>query len=722
MASEVEQHDAATRLAAQHAIARELLRANTLQDAAPGVIAAAASALGGVAGALWQVPEQGETLELVGTWEATPGLADALWRASEQISFVPGVGLPGRTWASGELTWISDLAHDPNFPRRDAAAEGGLNAGLAVPAPAGDPEAVLAVMEFFTDSFTEPDLDLRDLLTGFGDQLAQFVRRGRAERDQRRLAAIVESTDDAVLSKDARGIVTSWNPGAERLYGYRAEEAIGRHISFLIPPDRQGEEKRILARVMRGERLQSYESVRVRADGTRIDVSLTASPIVDPAEGITGVSVIARDITALRRAAQAQEFLAAASAALDSSLHPGATLRTIIGTAVPELAELCLVDLVREDGSIGGAVAAATDPALARELEDLRRRFPLDPRGRHPVAQVLRSRRSMVVRDLTTPEVVSDIAQSDEHREFMRRAGYNSAAVVPMFARGRLLGAISFLHIRNDLRYDPSDLALLEDLGSRAAMAYDNARLYAERTRIARTLQQSLLPPELPAMPGFWVAASFLPAGEGNEVGGDFYDVFEADGGWMVIVGDVCGKGADAAAVTALIRNSVRALALRDDDPASILGQVNRVMLRHDLGLRFATAVLGRLTTTGDGAHLRLAVAGHPPPLLLRADETVRPVGGQGHVLGIAADAAFEPHDVDLRSGDTLVLYTDGVLDAGAPKAVMTQDQLESLLSQAGGLPTREVVHLIERQAMRLSHGTPRDDVAILAVTAGRSG
>lgn len=722
MASEVEQHDAATRLAAQHAISRELLRANTLQDAAPGVIAAAASALGWLGGALWQVPEQGEALELVGTWEATPGLADALWRASEQISFVPGVGLPGRTWASGELTWISDLAHDPNFPRRDAAAEAGLNAGLAIPAPAGDPEAVLAVMEFFSDRFTEPDADLRDLLTGFGDQLAQFVRRGRAERDQRRLAAIVESTDDAVLSKDARGIVTSWNPGAERLYGYRSEEAIGRHISFLIPPDRQGEETRILARVMRGERLQSYESVRVRADGTRIDVSLTASPIVDPAEGITGASVIARDITALRRAAQAQEFLAAASAALDSSLHPGATLRTIIGTAVPELAELCLVDLVREDGSIGGAVAAATDPALARELEDLRRRFPLDPRGRHPVAQVLGSRRSMVIRDLTTPEIVSDIAQSDEHREFMRRAGYSSAAVVPMFARGRLLGAISFLHIRNDLRYDASDLALLEDLGSRAAMAYDNARLYAERTRIARTLQQSLLPAELPAMPGFWVAASFLPAGEGNEVGGDFYDVFEADGGWMVIVGDVCGKGADAAAVTALIRNSVRALALRDDDPVSILGQVNRVMLRHDLGLRFATAVLGRLTTTGDGAHLRLAVAGHPPPLLLRADETVRPIGGRGHVLGIAADAAFEPQDVDLRSGDTLVLYTDGVLDAGAPKAVMTQDHLESLLSQAGGLPTREVVHLIERQAMRLSHGSPRDDVAILAVTAGRSG
>jgi PAS domain S-box-containing protein len=720
MASEVEQHDTATRLAAQHAIARELLRADTLEEAAPGVIAAAASALGGMAGALWQVPEKGDALELVGTWDATQGLAFAMWRSSDQIRFEPGVGLPGRTWASGELTWISELSSDPNFPRTPAAAEAGLTAGLAVPAPVGDPRGVLAVMEFFTDSFTEPDAELTELLTAFGDQVAQFVRRRRGEQAQRRLAAIVESTHDAVLSKDPNGIVTGWNPAAERLYGYREDDALGRHISFLIPPDRRGEERRILDRVIRGERLDSYETVRMRADGTLIDVSLTVSPIVDAQGGITGASVIARDITDRRRAAKAQEFLAAASATFDSSLHPGATLRTIIRTAVPELAEMCLVDLVQDDGSIGGTVVAATDPALARELEDLRRCYPLDRRGSHPVAEVLRTRRSMVIRDLTTPEATEAVAQSDEHREFMRRAGYNSAAVVPMSARGRLLGAISFLHVEGNAYYEPADLALLADLGARAAIAYDNARLYAERTRIARTLQQSLLPPELPAIPGFSVAASFLPAGEGNDVGGDFYDVFEADGGWMVIVGDVCGKGADAAALTAVIRNSVRALALKDDDPASILDGVNRVMLHHDLGLRFATAVLGRLVPSGEGAHMRLAVAGHPPPLILRADETVRSVGGRGHVLGIGPDASYECRELELAPGDTLVLYTDGVLDAAAPKGFMTLEQLESLLAQASGLPTHEVVHLIERQAMRLSHGAPRDDVAILAVTARR--
>lgn len=549
--------------------------------------------------------------------------------------------------------------------------------------------------------------------------LRDMSRRRSVDYAQLHQAAIVESTDDAVLSKDSRGIVTSWNPAAERVYGYRAEEAVGRHVSFLVPPDHRGEESRILARAMAGERIATYETERIRADGTRIDVSLTVSPIVDPDEGVIGASVIARDITARNRATQAQRFLANASAALDASLDPVQTLRTIVRTAVPELAELCVIDLLRDDGSIGGAVAGATDPAFARELEALRGRFPLDPRGRHPVAQVLRSGRSVVLRDLGKPEVEADVAQSEEHRRFMHRTGYSSAAVVPMVARGRLLGAISLLHVNNDRRYDPSDLSLLEDLAGRAAMAFDNARLYAERTRIARTLQQGLLPADLPSMPGFSVSASYHPAGEGNEVGGDFYDVFEREGEWMVVVGDVCGKGAEAAAVTALIRNAVRAVALGERGPSTILGQVNEVMLRHDVGERFASAVVGRLTPRGDGASLCLAVAGHPPPLVLGPGGRIRSGAPRGDLLGIGARAAFPELSLALSPGDTVILYTDGVLEAGAPDRVLSDEDLESVLAQCGGLPTREVVHTLERHALRLSRGSPRDDLAILAVTVG---
>ena len=182
------------------------------------------------------------------------------------------------------------------------------------------------------------------------------------ELELQRLAEVVRSTQDAVLSKDLDGIVTSWNPAAERLYGYSAEEAIGRHISFLIPSDRQDEEVTILERVRRSERLETYETERIRKDGARIDVSLTISPLENPVRGVVGASVIARDITAERRRRRAQEFLVAASRTLDASLDPTETARTIVATAVPELAELCVIDFVRDDGRLGDSIVAGGRP------------------------------------------------------------------------------------------------------------------------------------------------------------------------------------------------------------------------------------------------------------------------------------------------------------------------------------------------------------------------
>ena len=240
----------------------------------------------------------------------------------------------------------------------------------------------------------------------------------------------MRSTQDAVLSKDLNGILTTWNPAAERLYGYSAEEAIGRHISFLIPPDRKDEEKVILERVKAGERLETYETERIRADGARISVSLTISQIRSPMRGVIGASVVARDTTAETRRRRAQEFLVGASRLLDSSLDFAETARTIVSTAVPELAELCVLDFVRDDGWLGDSLVAGADPEAAARLERIRHDSPLDPAGEHPVAQVIRNGRPMIWRDLKAPDVVDTVAQNEEHRELMDDAGYNSAAVV----------------------------------------------------------------------------------------------------------------------------------------------------------------------------------------------------------------------------------------------------------------------------------------------------
>src|SRR5215203_4039066 len=210
---------------------------------------------------------------------------------------------------------------------------------------------------------TEPPV-----FTGFVRDLSD---RAEAERVSQHLAEVVRGTQDAVITKDLQGVVTSWNEAAERLYGYSAEEAVGRHISFLVPPDHKEEEMRILERVVGGERLDTYETERIRADGARIAVSLTVSQIVSPLRGVIGASVVARDITAQTRRRRAQEFLVSASRRLDTSLDPVETARTIVATAVPELSAFCVIDFMREDGSLGDSVVAGADREAAARLEEL---------------------------------------------------------------------------------------------------------------------------------------------------------------------------------------------------------------------------------------------------------------------------------------------------------------------------------------------------------------
>ena len=193
--------------------------------------------------------------------------------------------------------------------------------------------------------------------------------RAEVERTRAHLALVVAGTRDAVLSKDLDGIVTSWNPAAEGLYGYTAEEAVGRHVSFLMPDELKHEVDKILAAVRRGEALDTYETRRVRKDGTVIDVALTISPITATGGGLSGASVIARDITFQRRRRQEREFLIAATRDLDASLDPTETARNIVDKAVPELAEVCIIDFIREDGRIGDSVAASSIPGAAERLE-----------------------------------------------------------------------------------------------------------------------------------------------------------------------------------------------------------------------------------------------------------------------------------------------------------------------------------------------------------------
>jgi PAS domain S-box-containing protein len=534
---------------------------------------------------------------------------------------------------------------------------------------------------------------------------------------QRRLAAIVETTHDAVYSYGPDGRITSWNPAAERIFGYASGDVLGRQASFMLPPDRREEERELIARATAEERLQDVETQRIRADGAVIDVALTVSPLVDAEAGLVGVSLIARDVTLRKRAADAQAFLAKASAALETSLDPARTLQTIAELAVPLLGELCVLDMPRADGRLGDSVAASVHPGVAERLCEIRRRWPLEPDGSHPVSQVLRSGRALIVPDLDQPRGLDDVAQSDAHRRFMLAAGYRCAVVLPLVARRRTLGIMSLLHVRANQRYDESDIALLEDLAARAAQAYDNARLSAERSRVARTLQRSLLPAELSAPPGLRVAARYRAATTDLEVGGDFYDVFETDEGWMAILGDVCGKGPQAAALTAMTRYTTRAAAMHSHEPQRILEQLNGAMLRNNPHQQFATAILVSIDAHAAHSRLTCATAGHPAGLLLRADGDVETVGGPGHPVGIRSRPRFHQTQIELRPRDTLVLYTDGLTDVGPPERMLELEQLGAMVARCAGLEPQELLDELERLvAAHRGSGRQRDDVALLAL------
>jgi serine phosphatase RsbU (regulator of sigma subunit) len=406
------------------------------------------------------------------------------------------------------------------------------------------------------------------------------------------------------------------------------------------------------------------------------------------------------------------ELLIMATAKLDTSLDPQQTLHRIAATPLPELAELCIVDLVDEEGTITTTVAASVDPRVAARVEALHPDERSEMTAGHPLARALGARSSHVVRD---------IAEIPAIEEALRRTAASgdaqhprSATVVPMVARGRMLGVISFVHPG---RPQPGQLRVLEDLTGRAALAYDNARLYAERARIAHTLRRSLMPAALPRVEGLDLDCYFRPMGAGNEVGGDFYDVFEDGDGCWLVVGDVCGKGAEAAVLTAFLRHTTIAYARDGSAPATVLERVNQAMLHQDFDGRFATAILARLEFVAGGVGLTVATAGHPAALLSRGG-TSEEFGGGGTLLGIFPDVRIGEASTVLGPGDSLALYTDGLAEAHAPSRMLDpREMLEALSATAPASSAQEAIAALVG-LVDLSQG-PRDDIAILAVKVG---
>jgi serine phosphatase RsbU (regulator of sigma subunit)/PAS domain-containing protein len=551
----------------------------------------------------------------------------------------------------------------------------------------------------------------------------------RQSRDQ--LGAILDGVADGVTAQDPAGMMVYANEAALELLGFPSVQAIQAvPIRYVLSRfdafDEAGRpfppEKLPGRQVLRGQTGQdALIRMRRRDTGEERWTIIKATPIHDAAGELAFAITVYEDVTEHMERERNQRLLARAGELLATSLSHERTLDRVAEMCVSEFADLVAFDLV-EGRQIKRVAVAAHNSDEAREVFEMRRRYPLDPDARTGVPAVIRTGAAELYPDLE-PGVFALEAASPNHADLVERLGLRSAIFVPLTARGRTFGAMSICAGPSGRVFDEDDLYLAEELAARCAIAVDNARLFRERTRIARTLQESLLPPVLPELAGVDVGARFHAAGEGYEVGGDFYDLFEIGGGaFGVMIGDVCGKGADAAAVTALARYTLRATAMHQASPAEVLRTLNDAMMRQQGDRRFCTVLYVRFDPTASGMRATIAAGGHPLPLALRAGREPTEAGVPGTLLGVVSDPDIRDVEVELASGDVLVLYTDGVTEARAPTRVWGATDLARFVGDHEPLRATAIAERIERGALAAQAQEPRDDVAIVVVKIDAAG
>jgi PAS domain S-box-containing protein len=546
-------------------------------------------------------------------------------------------------------------------------------------------------------------------------------------RTEQRLEAVLVNLAEAITVVDEQGHTVFANQAAADLLQVESPEDLmsaepGSIMPRFLVFDEQGRELDL--EQMPGRRLFAGESpepllVRnvVRATGEERWIVVRASPVTDPETGqmLYAVNVF-ENITAVKRVQLAESFMAGASRVLASSLDYNETLQRVARLTVPQLASWCAIDLLNEQGEIERVAIHHPDPAMMELAERLNRDYRPSPEEPSGVPEVIRTGEARVYIDIP-PDALALYARDNKHLELLSAIGATAVIIVPMIGAAGTIGAITLVSSNEDRKLSDEDLPLAERLARRAGTAVENARLYTERTRIAHTLQKALLPESLPKIPGVEVAARYCAAGELNEVGGDFYDVFEhgADR-WMLAIGDVCGKGPRAAGVTALARHTLRAAAMSEQSPAEMLATLHRALRRQPVGTDLCTVCLVTMERTMGRTRLQVALAGHPPPLLIGGDGEVSLVGEHGTLLGVLDPIEVGLTQVELDPGDTLLLYTDGLPDAGVAGGQMGEAGMIELCRKAPQRSLGEMLEHIERRAVAHADGSLRDDLALLGM------
>ncbi|MDQ1445017.1 MAG: hypothetical protein QOI20_1481 [Acidimicrobiaceae bacterium] len=412
-----------------------------------------------------------------------------------------------------------------------------------------------------------------------------------------------------------------------------------------------------------------------------------------------------------------KDFVAEAGRVLSSSLDYEITIERVARLLLPELADACAVHVTTGD-RLEMVTVAHVDRVHEKLLRDLTMQDD-DLAHQLHLHEVSRSRRPLLVESIA-PDVWTTMATDNKRRVQLQRLGLMSGLAVPLVASGQSLGVLSMAMSVSGRRYTKDDVAVAQDIADRAAVAIHNARTHRAMRDVARTLQRSLLPSTEPAIPGLDVAAVYHPVSE-SEVGGDFFDVFAVGPGkWGVVIGDVCGKGVPAASLTALARYTVRAVGVGNDSPAAVLLRLNQAVLDEGMDDRFCT-IAYLVVEPGEGqAKVTLACGGHPLPYLVDRAGDLRTVGRPGGGIGMFPDPDLIDTVHVLNPGESLVLYTDGVLEARSPDGEFAPDLFVEALGKAAaagdGADAKALAQAVESAVLAFEGGTARDDMAVLVL------
>jgi serine phosphatase RsbU (regulator of sigma subunit) len=400
-------------------------------------------------------------------------------------------------------------------------------------------------------------------------------------------------------------------------------------------------------------------------------------------------------------------FLAEAATELASSLDYQVTLGNVARLAVPTFADWCAIDVV-DDGRLRRLAVAHVDPAKVELAHQLAERYPPDPDGPHGAWHVLRTGRSELIAEITD-EMLAAAAVDEEHAAIARALHLRSAVTVPLVARNRVLGVITWVTAESERHFTLDDLVLAEQLAKRAAVSLDNAELHSQTLAAAVQLQRAVLPDALASSSRWELGHHYSPAGR-TEVGGDFYDVVELDDGRLVMfIGDVMGRGVGAAAAMAQVRAAVRAYAALDPSPALVLDRLDG-MFEHYGSEQLVTLLYMLADPSTDT--LTVANAGHPPPVLLRADGSAQQLASaDGPPLGVGAPGSTEVR-VGFGAGDAVVAFTDGLIERRGEDITDGQERLAGAAAAMSSAPLADLVPLLVEQ---VSDPSRDDDVAVLA-------